>query len=131
MKTPLCAADVPVELWYAGTGRELRAWPLCDVGGRARVGVAEMELSAGSNTKPAHWHSREEEHLYVLSGCATLHLGGNAHVLQAGMYVCFPAGQPLAHYIDNTGAAPFRYIMIGERIAADEVTYPTPPETKE
>ncbi|MFO1295767.1 MAG: hypothetical protein U1F25_04305 [Rubrivivax sp.] len=26
-----------------------------------------MELPAGCNTKPGHWHSHEEEHLYAIS----------------------------------------------------------------
>lgn len=123
-KRPLLASEVEVETWYAGTDREIRGRALCDVGGRARVGVGLMELPAGSNTGPAHWHSLEEEHLYAISGRATLCLGAERHPLQAGSYVCFPAGQPLAHHLENTGTEPFVYLMIGERIAGDEVTYP-------
>jgi uncharacterized cupin superfamily protein len=29
-----------------------------------------------------------------------------------------------AHHLSNTGATPFEYIIIGERIKGDEVTYP-------
>jgi uncharacterized cupin superfamily protein len=60
----------------------------------------------------------------VLAGAATLHLGQQALPLVAGSYVCFPAGQLVPHHLHNTGAQPFRYLMIGERIAEDEVTFP-------
>jgi len=125
MKTPLQAAEVPFEVWYAGTDREIRGRPLCDIGGHAKVGVGQMELPPGSNTKPGHWHSREEEHLYALSGQATLYLGSATYLLGPGSYVCFPADQPVPHYIENAGTETFTYLMIGERIADDEVTYPS------
>ena len=124
IKRPLRAAEVPAEVWYAGTDREIRGRALCDVGGSAKVGVGMMELPPGSNTRPGHWHSHEEEHLYALSGSAVLHLGTEQHVLQAGSYVCFPAAQPVAHHLENTGTESFIYLIVGERIADDKVTYP-------
>jgi uncharacterized cupin superfamily protein len=124
MKSPVHISEVPSEVWYEGSDREIRGKSLCDVGGPAKVGVGYVELPPGSHTKPGHWHSKEEEHLYTLSGQATLHLGAACFTLHPGSYVCFPAGQPLAHYIHNTGRETFAYLMIGERIPDDEVTYP-------
>ena len=124
MKRPLHATDVVAETWYAGTDREIRGRALCDVGGPAKVGVGLMELPPGSNTLPGHWHSDEEEHLYVLSGSALLHLGDERHRLGAGDYVCFPAGQAAPHHLENDSTATFTYLMIGERIASDRVTFP-------
>jgi len=123
MKRPIAATNVPAEVWYAGTDREIRGRALCDVGGTARIGVGLLELPPGSHTRPSHWHSLEEEHLYALSGTAILHLGEERHDLHSGSYVCFPAGQPVAHHLENVGAEPFVYLMIGERIADDRVTY--------
>lgn len=74
MKRPAHESEVDVESWYVGTNREIRGKPLCDLGGKAKVGFGLIELPFGSSTKPAHWHSKEEEHLYVISGQATLHL---------------------------------------------------------
>lgn len=124
MKRPVHISELPFETWYAGTDREIRGKALGDYGGTSKVGVGFLELPPGSNTKPAHWHKQEEEHLYVLSGCATLHLGAHQFDLRPGSFVCFPAGQAEAHYLDNTGTEPFRYIIVGERIADDEVVYP-------
>jgi uncharacterized cupin superfamily protein len=119
MKKPIHETEVDWETWYAGTEREIHGKPLCDVGGRAKVGVGLVELPPGSDTKPAHYHTEEEEHLFVLGGKATLFLGTNTFVLEPGSYVCFPAGQEEPHYLKNTGDVPFRYLMIGERIKGD------------
>jgi uncharacterized cupin superfamily protein len=124
MKTPVHISEIPSEAWYEGTDREIRGKPLCDIGGEAKVGVGYLELPPGSHTKPGHWHSKEEEHLYVLSGHATLHLGADRFALRAGSYVCFPASQAVAHHLHNTGSETFTYIMIGERNPDDEVIYP-------
>lgn len=59
-----------------------------------------------------------------MSGSAVLHLGTEQHLLRAGSYVCFPAGQPVAHHLENAGTEPFVYLIVGERIADDKVTYP-------
>ena len=58
MKIPLHISEVPSEVWYAGTDREIRGKPLCDIGGAAKVGVGYLELPPGSHTKPGHWHLR-------------------------------------------------------------------------
>ena len=121
MKKPVNEAELAWEVFAAGTSEEVRFKALCDVGGRAKVGVALMELPPKCDTRPAHWHSLEEEHLYVLAGRATLHLGVERLALAPGSYVCFPAGQAVTHMLENTGTEPFRYLMIGERIAGDVV----------
>ena len=124
MKQPVHFTAVTAQSWYVGTNREIRGRALSDAGGDAKVGFGYMELPPGSNTKPAHWHSHEEEHLYALAAEATLHLGDATFPLCSGTYICFPAGQRAAHYLDNTGHQPFVYLIVGERIADDEVTYP-------
>lgn len=124
VKHPVHESEVGSQVWYQGTDREISGKALCDAGGKSKIGFGLLELPPGCNTKPGHWHSMEEEHLFVLSGDGTLHLGEHAFDLRPGSYVCFPAGQELAHYLENNGAEPFRYIMVGERIADDQVTYP-------
>jgi uncharacterized cupin superfamily protein len=122
-KRPIHENEVESQVWYAGTDREISGRALCDVGGRSTIGVGLLELPPGSNTKPAHYHTREEEHLYVLAGCATLYLGNESFSLIRGSYVCFPSGQALPHYLQNDGQETFRYLMIGERISDDEVVH--------
>ncbi len=121
MKKPIREAELGWEVFAAGTREEVRFKALCDVGGRSKLGVAVMELPPNCDTAPAHWHSLEEEHLYVLAGRATLHLGAERIPLEPGSYVCFPAGQPVTHMLENSSGEPFRYLMIGERIPGDQV----------
>ena len=121
---PIHETDVPAETWYAGTDREVRGKALSDVDGRARVGVGLLELPPGSNTLPGHYHTEEEEHLYVLEGTLTVHLGNRIFELRPGCYLRFPAAQAVAHYLSNEGNETVRYLMIGERIETDQVVYP-------
>ena len=119
-KQPVHEDDVEAVTWYEGTDREIRGRALCDVGGHSKVGVGLLELPAGCNTRPAQYHTREEEHLYALEGEATLILGDATYRLVRGSYVCFPAGQALSAHLRNDGPEPFRYLMIGERIDDDQ-----------
>ena len=85
------------------------------LGEEYRVGVAIEELPPGKQSAVAHYHIFEEEHIYMLDGAATLRLGAETHVMKAGDYVCFPAGQKAGHCLINQGSAPCRYVVLGER----------------
>ncbi len=124
-KLPIHESDVAPEVWYENTDREIFGRALSDVGGKAKVGVGTMDLPPRSNTKRAHYHTLEEEHVYVIEGSLTLHLGDQRYFLKPGSYVCFPAAQPQAHYLENDSSESCRYLIVGERIAEDEVIYPS------
>ena len=109
--------------WYRGTDREVFGRAISDVGGSSKIGFGILELSPGCNTLPAHYHTLEEEHLYVLEGVGTLHLGTEKFSLEKGSYITFPAGQAVPHFVSNESQAPLKYIMVGERIEGDEVVY--------
>jgi uncharacterized cupin superfamily protein len=123
MKKPVHESSVGWQVWAPGTRQEVRGRALCDVGGRAKIGVGVMELPPGCDTRPAHYHSLEEEHLYVLDGRGVLHLGDSEFEIEAGSYVCFPAGQRALHCLENRSDRPLRYLMIGERLDADVVVH--------
>jgi|TARA_Y100000310_G_scaffold278729_1_gene297403 uncharacterized cupin superfamily protein len=123
MKTPIQEASLRGRIWYKGTDREILGKALCDVGGKSNVGVGLLELAPACNTLPSHYHTHEEEHLFVLSGVAILHLGSETFELTEGSYVHFPAQQEIFHHLENISVEPFRYIMIGERNSADSVIY--------
>ena len=123
MREPSHESDLEWVTWYAGTTREIRGKALCDAAGRSRVGVGLLELPPGSDTRPAHYHSHEEEHLFVLSGRVVLHLGDREFELKPGSYVRFPAGEPVMHHLENRSDSPCRYLMVGERIPEDVATH--------
>lgn len=94
------------------------------VGSRYHVGVLIESADPGKRLWPRHYHLMEEEHALILDGEATLLLGDERIPMRAGDYVCFPAGQALGHSFLNSGTAPCRYLMIGERHPADVCIYP-------
>lgn len=89
MKRPAYEPDLPWETWGEGTAQDLRGKALCDVGREAKVGVGLIELPVNCHTRPARYHTEEEERLYALSGSGTLRLGGEVQA-QAGFLRVFP-----------------------------------------
>jgi len=123
VKPPVHESQIPWQVWYQSTDREVRGKALSDAGGVSKIGFGLMELPPGSTTRPAHYHSDEEEHLMALSGTENLHLGAKTYKLEAGSYICFPAGQQILHHLENNSDQPFRYIVVGERIEGDMVAH--------
>jgi uncharacterized cupin superfamily protein len=90
----------------------------------AHVGVCLTELPPGCNTGVAHYHMKEEEHLYVLEGSMEVRLGKDWLRVGAGDYMHFPAGEPREHKFRNPFDAPCRYLFLGERFDDEVVVYP-------
>src|SRR5262245_1717798 len=93
------------------------------LGDNYNVGVIIEELGPGKQSAPAHYHLFEEEHLYILEGTVTLHLGAGTHEMKAGDYVCLPAGQKAGHCLVNNSGAPCRYVGVGERNPNEVAVY--------
>lgn len=116
---PFAAEEAPWEEFAKGKRFGMRFRHLSKFGGGSHVGVALEELAPGRQSNPLHSHMLEEEHVFVLEGSMTLHLGGKDYPMTAGDYVCFPAGQKAGHALVNRGSAPCRYLIIGENNPSD------------
>ena len=103
-------------------GRVKRA--LGDVLGLSNFGVNLVDLGPGDWSSPRHWHSHEDEFVYVLEGELTLVTGAGEQVLGAGMAAGFPAGIEDGHHLVNRSEAPARYLEIGNRSYDDVARYP-------
>lgn len=121
---PIHVDDVPWEPWSEGTRFGSRAKQIGRAAGAMHVGVLIEELPPGKQSSPAHYHMREEEHMWFLEGSATLRLGDKAYEVSAGDFVSFPAGQKAAHCLINNGTAPCKFVVIGERHPDDVCVYP-------
>lgn len=97
---------------------------LGDLFALTKFGVNLVELPPGSWSSQRHWHTHEDEFIYVLDGEITLETDAGLQVLTAGMVAGFPGGEPNGHHLINNGDAPARYLEIGDRDADDEVFYP-------
>jgi uncharacterized cupin superfamily protein len=106
--------------------RDEAPWRSLDLSGE-HLGVRIEETPPAGTSSYHHYHTQEEEHVLVLGGTATLHLGDEAIVLNEGDHVWFPAGEDVAHHIENTSSKPFRFLVFGERKTDDVVFYPEGP----
>lgn len=120
---PFAVDDVPWEEFSKGDNFEVRFRPLGEHGSGTHVGVCMEVLEPGKQAYPAHYHMLEEEHLLILEGVVTLHLGTTSYEMSAGDFVCFPAGQKVGHKLINAGDVPCRYLIIGERNPNDVIVY--------
>ncbi|MFQ5982216.1 MAG: cupin domain-containing protein, partial [Woeseiaceae bacterium] len=71
-----------------------------------------------------HWHTHEDEFIYVVSGELTLVTDEGEQLLKPGMVAGFPAGDANGHHLINKSASDASYLEIGDRNAGDEVFYP-------
>lgn len=92
--------------------------------GLTRYGVNLVELPPGAWSAQRHWHSHEDEFVYVLTGELTLITDAGEEVLTPGMVAGFPAGVEDGHHLVNRSGEPASYLEVGDRNDADEVFYP-------
>jgi uncharacterized cupin superfamily protein len=97
---------------------------LGDLFGLTSYGVNLVELLPGTWSSQRHWHTHEDEFVYVLSGELTLVTDGGEQLLTAGMVAGFPAGESNGHHLINRGHSIASYLEIGNRNRDDEVYYP-------
>src|SRR5215469_16414173 len=71
--------------------------PLGDAAGLKDFGVNLLELPAGAWSSQRHWHSQEDEFVFVVSGEATLITDAGEEVLRAGDCAAFKAGEANGH----------------------------------
>jgi uncharacterized cupin superfamily protein len=98
---------------------------LGDAGGLTDFGVNLLELAPGAWSSQRHWHSAEDEFVWVLDGEVTLVDDGGEHVLHAGECAAFPKGDANGHHLVNRSGATVRCLEIGSRKPdADACDYP-------
>lgn len=97
---------------------------LGDACGLSQVGVNVVVLAPEAQSALRHWHTLEDEFVYVLEGELSLVSDSGEQVLRAGMCAGFPAGKSDGHHLINRSARPARYLEIGTRNAGDDCFYP-------
>lgn len=95
---------------------------LGDAGGLTAFGVNLTRLPPGNWSSQRHWHSHEDEFVYVLEGEVTLIEDGGETLLRAGDCAAFPKGTGNGHHLVNRSAAVAVYLEIGSRVPADITT---------
>lgn len=93
------------------------------VGGE-KLGCSLYILSPGLQSWPYHYHTANEEAIFVLSGRGTIQIAGGEEEIQKGDYVSFPAGDDGAHQIFNSGDAELTYLCFSSMIEPEVAIYP-------
>ncbi|MGK6311896.1 cupin domain-containing protein [Neorhizobium sp. DT-125] len=96
---------------------------LGNAGGLADFGVNLLHLPPGSWSSQRHWHSHEDEFVYVLEGEVTLIEDGGETVLRAGDCVAFPKNSGNGHHMVNRSGAMALLLEVGSRSWDDLTTY--------
>ena len=95
---------------------------LGNAGGLRDFGVNLMRLAPGNWSSQRHWHSDEDEFVYVIEGELTLIEDGGETHLRAGDCATFPKGNGNGHHLINRSGAMAVYLDAGARSPADVIT---------
>jgi uncharacterized cupin superfamily protein len=94
------------------------------VAGLDQFGVNLIELPPGAWSSQRHWHSHEDEFVWIVEGPVTLVTDAGEETLETGDSAGFKAGERDGHCFQNRGAATVRLLVIGSRNDADHGEYP-------
>jgi uncharacterized cupin superfamily protein len=93
--------------------------------GLKNFGVNLTELPPGTWSALRHWHTHEDEFVYIVKGEVILITDVGEQTLCAGMAAGFPAGVADGHHLVNRSSETAIYLEVGDRRdAEDDCFYP-------
>ena len=108
---------------FASPVGDRRKRALGDGLGLRNFGVNLVRLPPGAVSSMRHWHSRQDEFVYVLDGELALVTDAGEQLLTAGMVAGFPAGAEDGPHLVNRSDATALYLEVGDRTPGDDVVY--------
>ncbi len=121
-KVPLdTATRYPPPFDQAVRGRERKR--LGNAAGLDQFGVNLCRLKPGASSSQRHWHSNEDEFVYVLEGEVVLCEDGGETVLKPGDAAAWKAGAPNGHCLINRSDRDVVVLEIGTRAAMERAIY--------
>jgi uncharacterized cupin superfamily protein len=101
-----------------------RSWHRLGVAaGLTRLGVNLVRLAPGAWSSQRHWHTHEDEFVYVLSGELVLVTDEGEEALHAGDCAGFPAGVQNGHCLQNRSTQDATFLVAGNRSDEDGGEY--------
>jgi len=94
-----------------------------DALGLTRIGINYTVLPPGKESSMRHWHTHEDEFVFVLEGELVLRTADGEQRLTAGMCAGFPAGSEDGHHLINRSGADAVYLEVSNRDPADGARY--------
>ena len=96
---------------------------LGDAAGLTDFGVNLLRLPPGTWSSQRHWHSAEDEFVYVLEGEVVLVTDVGEETLRVGDCAGFKAGIKDGHHLQNRSPADVLVLEVGSRKAEDAGEY--------
>jgi uncharacterized cupin superfamily protein len=97
---------------------------LGEAAGLNDFGVNQLTLLPGAWSSQRHWHSAEDEFVFVVSGEAVLVTDDGETLLRSGDSAGFPKGVTNGHHLINKSSAPAICLEVGTRAkGVDLCTY--------
>jgi uncharacterized cupin superfamily protein len=91
--------------------------------GLTQFGANYVVLEPGSASSLRHWHTAEDEFVYVLEGTPSLVDNQGEHLLSPGSYAGFPAGDGNGHHLINHSNSNAVLLVIGSRHKGEDVCH--------
>lgn len=96
---------------------------LGDAFGLDQFGVNLVTMAPGAWSSQRHWHEKEDEFIFVMSGELVLADDVGDHVLKPGMCAGFKAHNGNGHHLKNMSDKPAQYLEVGTRGPGDTAWY--------
>ena len=90
-------------------------WRLGDLAGLSQFGINLLRLAPGAWSSQRHWHTAEDEFVYVLEGEAILVTDDGEEVLRAGDCAGFKADDSNGHHLQNRTDREVVLLEVGSR----------------
>jgi uncharacterized cupin superfamily protein len=119
---PITGSNYPAQFKPGAAGRSKQR--LGDALGLKNFGVNLTTIRPGAASALRHWHTKEDEFVYLLSGELVLVTDAGEQLLTAGMAAGFPAGKADGHCLINRSSRDAVYLEVGDRKDEDEARYP-------
>jgi uncharacterized cupin superfamily protein len=97
---------------------------LGDHAGLKNYGIVLTRVAPGGQSSARHAHSRQDEFVYVLEGQFVLVTDAGRETVGPGTCIGFPAGTGDGHHFLNLTDKDAVLLVVGDRTAGDEITYP-------
>ena len=97
---------------------------LAPAGGLTQIGANITTLKPGAWSSQRHWHGKEDEFIYMLSGELVLIEDEGETIMRAGDCAAWKAGVPNGHHLVNRSNADASFLVVSSIDPGDYGEYP-------
>jgi uncharacterized cupin superfamily protein len=108
---------------YQEPCRLRQAWRLGEAVGLTHIGVNLVLLPPGAWSSQRHWHTHEDEFVYLIEGELILKTDAGETLLRAGECAGFKAGDRDGHCLINRSETTAKFLVMSNRSDLDHGAY--------